>query len=228
MTTPKRKELTHAHIPIGSVVELDNYTLNNGHLQYRYKHDVDHKKAVVTVRDVHISVSMTGTATLLTVDVPRDVNLFEPEGVAEYHVLNITHVSRVLKMGTVYPNIGARFLASLPKMKFPSGPLDEYFIRGVVYEALLKVNPLNDYTLEDAVDHAFKHHVFKRKLSDIEAEKAEEECFRRRFYHVSRKKLKRWAKQNANRFIMTQKGVRLRQEALDKEMWDDYVDQELD
>ncbi len=218
------KNITPSHLPKGTVIKTSLHVQNtNGEIEQHYYKGEQLPNAVSFVVD-HIVVNdgFDGRNFIVYTTTPKTNPLYEGD---DFYHFNIDHVSQIVSIGH---KVDIRYKAFKISdfLEFnDKNNCYSYALKSFIANEFVKLQPHNLFRLTDAVNGALNAGVFignkdtrlaftagGLNLTPIE-----------RFvtFKVNQKKLKKWAKQNVNRYILSNAEMKKQEEEAQDEMYKD-------
>lgn len=217
--------ISPSHLPKGTVIKTGLYEVgDDGELHMSFKSDSDNpdiKAAEFTVDYVKICNTMTGRIAIVVTTTPeKEGGRISESGFYSFH---IDHVSKILRRGNKtdirYDNVTKISQAENISKCIYKG----YQLSTVLGRMFDQRQPYNIFDTEKALVCAMRSGIFTL-IRDTDAKYAGDKVLSTRLYRVNKQRLKRWVKQNINRFIMSAADIKKNEQEINDWLYENALD----
>lgn len=203
----KEPKWTPEHFPRGTVIKTCLYRINSEG-KYETYFGIDESQSVeFTIDHVKVVSTWSGRNIILVTTTKKFKPLYDGDDVMMFNVSHVTCIKSLGKQLVIrYDETEVPYSVYC---KFQNGKpiVPSFYLKLVLLHYVERINQSKEFNLSEMVNSLIKCGVFKR-ITDYD-------------YTFNKKKLKRWLKQNLNRFIFTQKELQKFRDEFDAELYKD-------
>lgn len=220
---------TPEHFPRGTVIKTQLFRKGeNGELIQHYS-SKETDGVELTVDHIKVVPTSSGRNTLVVTTTRKDKPLYDGD---DFIIFNISHVTEIVSIGkqtVVKYEYGDFKYQDHLRPELGKCVLSGFYIHSMLSHYLHQINPQKQFNtnamfvtlLQRAIFKFVKSYDFKFNIRASNPTTFHEGGY----YKFNKKKLKKWLKQNANRFIISEKQLKKNRDELDEILYKNLEDQ---